>query len=195
MGKQSNTDISIMISGYLYTAGGMFALLSAIIFFYPAFLYIFLFLLYSVILVAIGKQRQKCKYQNALSWGVTQPKQYYLMISSIEQLYSVLFTCILLCHQDISHRHKPPTSHPMYCIMQQVHHCLTCRNQSIIRPIYPSFSVEPSTVSCYKLSISLSEISFYLGSGKWWTIIPNTPSQISRIVSLKTMAMKKYTVW
>lgn len=43
------------MNSYMYIAGGVFALISAIIFFYPAFLYIFLFLLYSVILVGIGK--------------------------------------------------------------------------------------------------------------------------------------------
>ncbi|XP_037027852.1 sorting nexin-25 isoform X2 [Bradysia coprophila] len=42
------------MNSYMYIAGGVFALISAIILFYPAFLYIFLFLLYSVILVGIA---------------------------------------------------------------------------------------------------------------------------------------------
>lgn len=51
------------MKNYLYLFGGVLALITAIIFYYPAFLYIFLFLLYSVILVAIGNFLNETFYE------------------------------------------------------------------------------------------------------------------------------------
>lgn len=79
----------------MYLTGGVFALISAIIFIYPAFLYIFLFLLYSVILVAIGE----CCSIQLLQWAIH-------LSAGIAAIFGTIYV-----HFIMSSKHQSQTTH------------------------------------------------------------------------------------